>query len=201
MADSQKSQVQGRTRWKRFGIIMIPAVVAVGGIVFGMASGAIAASFTVSGQSFKISADRLDGTGFKQFGGIDKTNSGQQIPVATATIDSATLANLCQSVKVPNLPVVLRIQAGGGGTPVTAKNLVIGAQSLQGDATFTNIQIGRDAGEVSGDSTLAGTFAQTADSVTITGLKQVATSTSAGTFDLKGLNLQILTGSAAQECF
>ena len=201
MADSRKGQVQGRTRWKRFGVIMIPAVVAVGGIVFGMANGAIAASFSVSGQSFKVSADKLEGTGFKQFGGIDKTNSGQQIPVATSTIGSATLTNLCQSVKVPNLPVVLRIEAGGGSNPVTAKNLVIGAQLLQGDASFTNIQIGRDAGELSGDPTLNGTFGQSADSVTITGLKQVATSTSAGTFNLNGLNLRILTGSAAQECF
>jgi len=98
MADSQKGQMQGRTRWKRFGIMMIPASLAVAGIVLGMANGAIAASFTVSGQSFKVSADKLDGTGFKQFGGLDKTNNGQSIPVTTATIDSATLSNLCQSV-------------------------------------------------------------------------------------------------------
>jgi hypothetical protein len=203
MADSQKGPVQGRTMWKRFGIFMVPAVVAVGGIVLGMANGAIAASFSVSGQQFKVSADKLDGTGFKQFGGIDATNKGQQIPVATATITDATLANLCQSVAVPGLPVkvVLRIEAGGGNTPVTAHNLVIGAQSLQGNATFTNIQIGRDGGELSGNSALNGTFAQSADSVTITGLKQVATSTSAGTFNLNGLNLRILTGDQAQECF
>jgi len=203
MADSQKGQVQGRTRWKRFGIMMVPASLAVVGIVLGMANGAIAASFTVSGQSFKVSADKLDGTGFKQFGGLDKTNNGQSIPVATATIDSATLSNLCQSVSVPGLlvKVVLRIEAGKGNTPVTAKNLVIGAQSLQGDATFTNIQIGRDGGEVSGNPALRGTFAQSADSVTITNLRQVATSTSAGTFVLTGLNLAVLTGDNAKECF
>lgn len=206
MADSRKAQVaqvEGRTRWKRFGVMMVPATLAVGGIVFGLANGAIAASFTVSGQSFKISADQLRGTGFKQFGGLDRTNAGQSIPVATATIDSATLSNLCQSVLVPGLPVkvVLRIEAGSGDNPVTANNLVIGAQSLQGDATFTNIQIGRDGGELSGNPALNGSFAQSADAVTITGLKQVATSTSAGTFNLNGLNLRILTGDAAQECF
>ena len=141
--------------------MMVPATLAVGGIVFGMANGAIAASFTVSGQSFKISADQLQGTGFKQFGGLDRTNGGQSIPVATATIDSATLSNLCQSVSVPGLPVkvVLRIEAGSGDNPVTANNLVIGAQSLQGDATFTNIQIGRDGGELSGNPALNGSFA------------------------------------------
>jgi Family of unknown function (DUF6230) len=203
MADSQASQVLGRIRWKRFGILVVPAVFVVGGIVLGMANGAIAASFSVSGQQFKVSADQLNGTGFKQFGGIDTTNSGTQIPVATATIDSATLTNLCQSVSVPGLPVkvVLRIEAGTGSTPVNAKNLVIGAQSLQGNATFTNIQIGRDGADLSGDPALKGTFGQSADSVTITGLKQVATSTSAGTFELNGLNLRILTGDQAQECF
>ena len=203
MADSQEVRVRGRTQWKRFGILMVPAVVIVGGIVLGMANGAIAASFSVSGQQFKVSADRLDGNGFKQFGGVDTTNSGQQIPTATATIDTATLTNLCQSVSVPGLPVkvVLRIEAGKGNTPVNAKNLVIGAQSLAGNATFTNIQIGRDGGELSGDSRLTGTFGQSADTVTITGLQQVATSTSAGTFELNGLNLRILTGDQAQECF
>jgi hypothetical protein len=204
MADSRQGQVQGRVRWRRFGIMMVPAVVAVGGIVLGMANGAIAASFSVSGQQFKVSADKLDGTGFKQFGGIDQTTNNQNIPVATATIDSATLTNLCQSVNVPNplgLKIVLRIEAGTGADPVTAKNLVIGATQLQGNATFTNIQIGRDGGEVSGDPRLQGSFAQSADAVTITGLKQVATSTSAGTFNLTGLNLRVLTGDQAQECF
>jgi hypothetical protein len=66
---------------------------------------------------------------------------------------------------------------------------------------FGNIQIGRDGGEVSGNPALAGTFAQSADTVTITNLRQVATSTSAGTFVLTGLNLAVLTGDNAKECF
>jgi len=61
---SSGTVVQGRTRWRRFAAIMVPAVVAAGAIVLGMANGAIAASFSVSGSQFKVSADQLDGKGF-----------------------------------------------------------------------------------------------------------------------------------------
>lgn len=184
--------------------MLVPSVLAVGAIVFGLATGALAASFTVSGQSFKIAADNLHGTGFKQFAGFDVTADGTRIPVATSVINDASLKNLCQSVNVPNplgIKIVLRIEAGGGDRPATARGLVIGMTNLQGDATFTNIQIGRDGGELSGNPALTGSFGQSADAVDIVNLKQVATSTSAGTFALTGLNLRVQTGSNAHECF
>jgi hypothetical protein len=180
-------------------------VIAAGLIVFGMANGAIAASFSVSGQPFKISADHLHGTGFKQFSGVDTTAGGTNIPVATSVISTATLTNLCQSVNVPNpfgVKIVLRIEAGKDPQhPASATGLVIGMQSLSGDATFSNIQIGRDGGQLSGSSALNGSFGQSADTVDIDGLQQVATSTSAGTFTLTGLSLRVLVGGDAVECF
>jgi hypothetical protein len=201
---SDSALPQGRTRWRRFAIAMVPAAVIIGGIVVGMANGAIAASFSVSGQQFKVSADNLHGTGFRQFSSLDTKADGTPIPVAGSVIDDATLTNLCQSVDVPNplgIKIVLRIEAGGGGNPATAKGLTIGLTKLQGDATFTNIQIGRDGGEVSGIPQLSGSFAQSADEVDINGLRQVATSTRAGTFVLNGLTLAVLTGGDAKECF
>lgn len=204
MTDSHEGLVQGRTRWRRFAALMGAMVVTTGLILFGMANGAIAASFSVSGQSFKVSADHLHGDGFKQFNGVDVTPGGAtKIPVATSVIGSATLSNLCQSVNVPNpfgTKIVLRIEAGKT-TPASATGLVIGLQSLSGDATFHNIQIGRDGGELSGSSALAGSFGQSADSIDIDGLQQVATSTSAGTFTLTGLSLRVLVGAPALECF
>jgi uncharacterized protein DUF6230 len=202
MSDSQQTSVQGRTRWRRFAALSVPAVIAVGGIMFGLTNGAIAASLDVSGQSFKVSADKLVGTGFAQFSGQNKLADGTLIPVAESAIGHAELTNLCQSVKVPNLPIVLRIEAGKDPkNPATADNMLIGMSSLSGDAVFEKIQIGVDGQEASGDARLAGTFAQVADKVTITNLKQVATSTSAGTFSLTGLSLRLLTGSDAVECF
>jgi Family of unknown function (DUF6230) len=201
---SDSTLLQGRTRWRRFAIAMVPPAVIIGGIVVGMANGALAASFSVSGQQFKVSADNLHGTGFRQFSSLDAKADGTVIPVAGSVIDNATLTNLCQSVDIPNplgFKIVLRIEAGGGDTPATAKGLVIGLTKLQGDATFTNIQIGRDGGEVSGIPQLSGSFAQSADEVDINGLRQVATSTRAGTFVLNGLTLAVLTGGDAKECF
>jgi hypothetical protein len=201
---SDSTLLQGRTRWRRFAIAMVPPAVIIGGIVVGMANGALAASFSVSGQQFKVSADNLHGTGFRQFSSLDTKADGTPIPVAGSVIDDATLTNLCQSVDVPNplgIKIVLRIEAGGGGNPATAKGLTIGLTKLQGDATFTNIQIGRDGGEVSGIPQLSGSFAQSADEVDINGLRQVATSTRAGTFVLNGLTLAVLTGGDAKECF
>ena len=55
--------------------------------------------------------------------------------------------------------------------------------------------------EVSGIPQLSGSFAQSADEVNIDGLQQTATSTSAGTFNLTGLTLAVLTGGDAKECF
>jgi hypothetical protein len=204
--DPQGSLVQGRTRWRRFAALLVPATAVAGAIVFGMANGSIAASFAVSGQTFKVSATRLEGTGFAQYGGMasekgaDPRNPGdpKNHAVAVSAIDEAKLYDLCQSVKVPNLPVVLTINAGGGGNPATASGMLIDMDSLGGNATFTNIKIGRDAGDLGGQS---GQFGQSADKVVIDNLHQVARSTSAGTFALTGLNLKVNVGKDAKECF
>src|SRR5947209_14384286 len=133
--------VRGRTRWRRFAVVTVPAVGLAGAIVFGMANGAIAASFAVSGSSFKVSADTLDGDGFVQYGGLAVDKAGHQHPVAVSGIKSATLTNLCQSVVGPG-GVTLVIRAGTQkGNPATATDLLIDMSQLTGDATFTNIDI------------------------------------------------------------
>lgn len=206
MPNSQGSPVQGRTRWRRFAALMIPSAIAAGAIVVGMANGAIAASFSVSGQQFKVSASNLNGTGFKQYGGADVTAGGKVIPVAVSEIADAELTNLCQTVDVKNplgLKIVLRIEAGKGPNKadhVTAKGLQIGMTELSGDATFTNIDIGRDGGQLS-TGKADGTFGQAAEGVNIDGLQQTAYSTHAGTFALKGLSMKVLIGDQAKECF
>lgn len=202
MQDTQANTVIGRTRWRRFAIVMVPALAAVGGLLFGVSAGAFPAQFTVSGQQFKVAADELRGEGFIQVPGWDTDADGQNIPVARSVIDEAELDNLCQSVAVPAeilgliFPgvdsIVLRIEAGGGGDPATASNLVIGLDELSGDATFTNIEIGNDASDISGEPVLEGQFGQRADTITIQDLRQTAYSTSAGTFTLNGLNLRVL---------
>lgn len=201
MTTPPDEQVHGRTRWRRFVALMVPALAVAGAVVFGMANGAIAASFSISGQQFKVSADHLHGDGFRQYGGVNNASSGKALPVATSVIGKATLTNLCQSVVLPGPfgKVVLRLEAGKDpNNPATANNLVIGVTDLRGNATFTDVTIGRDGGELGGSK---GTFGQSAAAIDISNLRQTAYSTTAGTFSLKGLSMQVLTGDDAKECY
>jgi hypothetical protein len=108
-------------------------------------------------------------------------------------------------VKVPNLPVVLVIKAGGNNKPAEATDLLIDMDSLAGDATFDNINIGQDASTLNAAGPNAhgapGAFGQQATHVQIDGLQQIARATSAGQFKLTGLNLSVNVGAAAKECF
>lgn len=189
MTSTTPSHSLGRTRWKRFAAIMIPAGVATGGLLYATASGALASSFAISGQNFTVSADSIDGTGFEQFG--DKvTPAGKgDTPVAVSGISHASIKNLCQSVSVG--PIVMRLTAGTGTDPVTADNLVLSVSDLTAKkATFGNINIGQDAGKLAGPTEGTATmFGQQADTVHLEGVKQTAWATSAGTFTLPDLSL------------
>ena len=193
----------GKVRWKRFAALMVPAGLGAVALIGLTANGSIAASFAVSGQSFKVSADQLQGSGFAQYGQVDENAKGAKHPVAISVVGHAKLKNLCQSVLIdsPMGKLTLLVTAGKGDTPASADNMVVDASQLSGDATFKNIEIGRDAGTIDkvhkqGPS---GMFSQQADSVTINGLKQTAWAVNAGTFRLHGLNLNIKPGT--HECF
>jgi hypothetical protein len=183
----------------------------------GMANGAVPAQFAVSGQQFKVGATRLVGDGFAQYGGIAAPKGSdphdpkdpRNHAVATSSIDSASLYHLCQSVRMPGLPVSLVINAGDAdGKPATASGLLIDMTDLKGTATFTNINIGQDASTLNSagkPNGQAGLFGQRADHVEITDLQQTAWSTSAGTFVLTGLHLRLDVSTdpntAPFECF
>jgi hypothetical protein len=179
------NSTRGKVNWRRFAIVAVPAV-AVAGILVGLtAEGALASSISVSGQEFVITADQLKGTGVAQFGGALPNSGGTQTPVIVSAMQNATMANLCQSVTV--LGLTIRLTAGGGGTPVSASNLVVDANDQTADsAVFNNISIGQDAGTLGGP---AGTFGEQASSVTINKLVQHTWYTTAGTFTLPNLSL------------
>jgi hypothetical protein len=206
----------GRTHWRRFGAVLGLSIGATAGLVTMVAHGAIAASFSVSGQQFKVRADEMVAHGFVQYGSVDaRTEPGGDTqvpePVAVAAMKDATLTNLCQSV-VTDLgdfgQVTLKITAGTGKNKVTATNMVVDMSQLDGSADFHGIEIGRDASTLDKGPTNDPTevaqrrqsfFSQQADSVTITNLHQVAWATSAGEFNLYDLSLRLKWGK--DECF
>ncbi|CAL9434135.1 DUF6230 family protein [Streptomyces sp. enrichment culture] len=210
-----ESQVRGGTRWKRFAVVMVPSVAATACIGVALAQGALAASFSVSGQSFKVTTKELVGEGFSQYGALDEgyTLDGKKTvhPVAVSAFKSATIKSLCQSVVTPNIPVLgnvsLILRAGDGAQPVEAKNLYIDVADLNADATFTNIDIGVAAKDATkgpgmkggGEQSNPFGFAQQADKAVLKDVKQTAWATTAGTFKLSGLKMSLSSG--VKECY
>ncbi|GAA2750799.1 MULTISPECIES: DUF6230 family protein [Kitasatospora] len=216
------SQSYGKTRWKRFALVMVPSVAATAAIGISLANSALAASFSISGQSFKVTTDDLHGYGFTQFGGVDASapdSKGVKTyhPVAISGFDSATIKNLCQSVDTNLGPLghwTLVLNAGQGDKQVEATNLMLDVEQLNADATFYDINIGQDASTLKGGAvdkykadgnalpTGAQGFAQAAREAHLTGVQQTAWATSAGTFKLAGLKLNIKQGNGAGvECY
>uniref|UniRef100_A0AAU2JZP7 DUF6230 family protein n=1 Tax=Streptomyces sp. NBC_00049 TaxID=2903617 RepID=A0AAU2JZP7_9ACTN len=195
----------GRVRWRRFAVLTLPAVAVTAGLGIALSQGVLAASFAVSGQQFKVSAKSLEGEGFAQYGSVDVNAREELIPVAVTAIREAKLNSLCQSV-VTTLPMIGDISlslTAGQKKPVEATNLFVDATQLAGDAEFTNIEIGRDASTLDkGPAEAQGMqdlFAQQADRVTISNLRQTAWATNAGTFKLSGLDMSVSKGK--KECF
>ncbi|KUO06748.1 DUF6230 family protein [Streptomyces sp. DSM 15324] len=214
-----ESQVRGGTRWKRFALVMVPSVAATAAIGVALAQGALAASFSVSGQSFKVGADYLHGTGFSQYGAVDAgkglDGKDQLHPVAVSAFNDAEITNMCQSVTTPGIPllgsVTLTLTAGTGKEQVQAHTLYIDVEDLKTTkAVFNGIDIGVGAdginkgpavkqGEIDQKQTFAHGFAQQATSADLYGVQQTAWATTAGTFTLPDLHMSLAAGSKG--CF
>ncbi|GAA4900004.1 DUF6230 family protein [Streptomyces coeruleoprunus] len=221
-----KSQVRGGTRWKRFAVVMVPSVAATAAIGVGLAQGALAASFAVSGQEFKVTAAHLEGDGFAQYGGVDmgyaNIKEGDQVvprPVAISTFKHAEITKMCQSVVTPDVPlfgkITLKLTAGPDKDhKVVADNLYLDVTDLDANAEFTNIDIGMAAKDTSQGGKYAkgpvvkdkninqNGFAQQAEKAVLTDVKQKAWATTAGTFKLSGLSMRLHKGDGpAVECY
>jgi len=189
------------SRAGRAALAGVPVAIAATVLLGGVANGAVPVSFAVSGSQFQIGATELTGTGFSQYAGVAKDDAGHSHPVAIANIASASISDLCQSVTsdTPLGKIGLKITAGGGGHPATATDLQLGMTDLKGNATFGNVRIGVDASTVNTKAKgSVGDFAQDADTIKITDLKQTAWSTQASVFTLTGLHMQLTDGDT---CF
>jgi hypothetical protein len=208
MSDSGQRELVGRTHWRRFFAVLVPAFAVVASIIYFSSAGVLAVSFAVSGSPFTVTADRLNtggadgnGIGLYQYGMENFTGNGDATPQIETVIPNATLVNLCQSVTVG--PATMRLTS----SPATATNLVSDASSITAsNATFTNVNIGQDVGAFSNPALTqpvsrgtgsnvntghvpAGTFGQAASSASFTGLRQRLTGSAASLFTLPHLSV------------
>lgn len=195
----------GRTRWKVFALALVVGLAGMGIMFGGLSQGALAASFSVSGMSYKASADKLVGNGVVQYGSVDQ-GANQAHPVLVNGFRSAKLDNFCQSFVVPQLPVVGDVSvklAAPGTAGMQADNLVIGIQDVTGDLTLSNVEIGRDAGTLdkgpNGLQGKGGSFGIQASGAQIDHLRQTAWSTTASTLRLNHVKIGATAGH--DECF
>jgi hypothetical protein len=203
VAQQRTARRRAGTRWRRFAMVAVPAF-GVSGVILGLtAQGALAASFAVAGTNFRISADRLEGTGMVQYGTVDAGSDGKKHPVAVNGFRNVDIYDLCQSMVVPSPfgDMTIRLTAGSGDTPVKVTNMVTDLDLLQGDVTFRGPNIGIDAsrstkGPVKGEKNA---FALEADSVSIRDVRIQAWATTAGTFVLKDLTMT--AGFGKKQCF
>jgi hypothetical protein len=204
MADEYEHDRAG-TRWSRFILMFALGAVGSGVLVTGMSQGAIAASFTVSGTSYKISADELRGQGVVQYGAVDQA-ADQSYPVFVTGFGSVEADNFCQTFVVKGTPVLgditVRI-AAEGQRGFSADNLVIGIQELSGDLTLKNVELGHDAGQFdkgpAGVQGQPGSFGIQSDGLVIGQVRQSALSTTAATLRLN--QVKITTANGQHECF
>ena len=185
-------------RWRRFAATFGTVVAGAAGMIMLTAQGVLGAQFAISGMPFTVTADKLSGTGFEQFATLDQMipdspnqgDTGGQVLVMVSAIDKAELTNLCQSINLGG--VYLKITAGGGGKPVTARTLVVDGDEIAGNASFKNIDIGQDAStldQVPGVKGNPGVFSQQADTVIINNLRQNNYATTAAVFNLPNLRM------------
>lgn len=186
----------GRVRWRRFTIVLVPAIFLAVLLLMLTAQSVLAVSLNISGTPFTVTARLLQGRGFEQFGILDHSaielpGHGHQIALAATAIRSATISHLCQVVNIGGVSMI--ITAGNGRTPVSVRNLVVYADRFSGDASFENLTLGQDAStlhEVPGLRGPAGAFSLHATTVTISNLRQHAFATTASSFTLPGFRLR-----------
>ncbi|MFI8103591.1 DUF6230 family protein [Streptomyces sp. NPDC086023] len=200
------SQVRGGTRWKRFALVMVPSIAATAAVGVGLAQGALAASFSVSGQDFKVSADQLVGEDLIQYGGVaeghDLKGNPQHHPVTISGFKKATITNMCQSLvtPVPGLGnITLQLRTGHKGEPAVASNIYLDVAELDADAYFEQLDIGVAVGDSShatkpqpGTVASPYAFSQRAKKAVLKNVEQKAWATTAGTFSLPDLSLRLI---------
>ncbi|WP_416967743.1 DUF6230 family protein [Streptomyces sp. 4F14] len=199
---SGTTERRGRVRGRRAAILAVPAAVAAATLAVLTAEGVLGVQFAISGMPFVVKADLLEGQGFEQYGGLDhmienspnEGDTGGQVLVVTSVIGKGKITNMCQSVDLGGIQLILT--AGNKGKKVEVENLAIDSDEIMGNATFSEIEIGRDSStfdRVPGYKGPPGVYGQQAKTVTIENLYQHNYGATAAVFKLPDLRMKFST--------
>lgn len=185
----------GHTRWGRFAVTFLAAMVAVAAVASSLIGGVVAANVSLGGIPMKLKVAELQGNGLGMFGNAATASNGNK-QVATAGIGDATIkGGLCAAVEVP-VPIL------GGFTillnapadrQVTAKSLVLDLTQLKSDMQATNLVIGRDSSTLNrgGVTGPAGSNGIQSDLVTLSNVDGTAYALSAGSLRVDSIAIDV----------
>lgn len=190
-------KVSGRVSWKRFAALLVPAVAMSGTLVALTAKGALATSFSVSGEPFRATASAVSGTGYVHYGQTLSTQDGKQHYVATNALRQADIKDFCMEIKAG--PITTLLKAGGGEKPVSGTNVAFIVKDFGGNGVMKNIVMGQDASSLSavpGYTGAEGDFGMQASSITLDGPAMQAREMAAGTISMPDFTMSVTRGGA-----
>lgn len=193
---------EGRTNWKRTGLMFFPLVGCVGVMVLAMAQGALAASFAVSGSAFQVSASEVHADSVSSFPSSLSTLEGEGQAVLLAAVEEGSASDVCVSL-IQDLPMVGEISMivrSGVDSPIQGTNLVVNTEALTGaSGTVHNVEAGRDASTLQGTQGPEGLFGVQASSMDAVDVESTAWAANGGTLTLEGLEVEI--SPSGSTCF
>ncbi|MET7549709.1 DUF6230 family protein [Streptomyces sp. NPDC005500] len=199
--------MRGRIRWRLFAVVMVSGLVASAALFLALAQGALAASFLISNQQSKESAERVEGTGVIQYGAFDRRYEGEIVPVLVLGLKQSKIMGFCQSTVVRDIPLIGTFTVKVTARQVTAYDTYRDVvQEDNGTVTLKDTNSGIAAGASrkgpginEGDNTDPASSAQEADSILVTDSKQIVLATSARIARVSGRSVRFYKG--VHECF
>lgn len=190
-------------RWRRFALALAVLLMVSAVLGIAMAQGVLATSFAVSGRKMKVSAQRIDGSGYVMYPSLVTSAGGARHPVTVLGIRSGRMRGMCQSAVVPT-PLgryVLRLSSAPGAT-VPVSDLLVSASHVNADIDYRKLQINRDAASldaIPGATGNPGQFGLQAARFTVNDVHVGSWAVLSSSMRIPGLRLAL--GPHEHECF
>lgn len=196
---------RGRTRWRRFGLVLTASLVAAGGMLAAAVTGLLPVALATDGrQHVKITAAELGALATGVFPQFVQDADGTRRPVVVVGLGDVRVRGLCASAAVPT-PVdtyVLRLETPFDGEGIRAGDVQFAIESVDGlGAAGQELLINRQETTSDGipvDVAPPGTLPILARGLNLD-LSATVRWASVADLALSGLDLRV--GDDVQECF